>query len=236
MLQPRTYPEMLGKALVLEADPFIAMVDDDEPWAEGLFMVVVVGLTVGLARLIGGWLTAAALPPLDATIEALINGWQQLNAQLGLGIDPAAADAAIRSVVDLAAGYNGMGGGWTSLFVLVATPTGFVLQWLFYALIAHLVARLMGGTGTFSQTLGALALVMAPQGLRILTAIPFVSVSGLLLIVWSMLISYRALEVAHELPWRRAAWTAVIPPVVVTVLIAGVVVLTGIVLALGGGA
>lgn len=236
MLQPRTYPELLGKALVLEADPFMAMVDDDEPWAEGLFMVVVIGLAVGLARLIGGWLTAAALPPLDATVEALIHGWQQLNAQFGLGIDPATADATIRSLADLSAGYNGIGGGWATLFVLVATPTGFVLQWLIYAAIAHVAARLMGGTGSFSQTLGALALVMAPQVLRLLTAVPFVSVSGLLLFVWSVLISYRALEVAHELPWGKAAWSAILPPVVITVLIAGVTALATLFLAVGGGA
>lgn len=234
MLRPRTYPEMLGKALVLEADPFIAMVDDDDPWAEGLFMVVIIGLAVGAARLIGGWLTAAALPPMDASLAAVINAWQQLNAQLGLGVDPAGADASIRRIADLIAAYNGFGGGWATLFVLVATPTGFVLQWLLYAFVAFFVARLMGGTGSLSQTLGAMALIMAPQLLRLLTAIPFVSVSGLLLLVWSLLISYRALAVAHELPWQKAVWTTLLPPLLLMLIGAGVTLLTALVLAVGG--
>ncbi len=56
MLQPRSYPELMGKALMLEADPFIVMVDDDNPWVEGLFMVVVVGIAVGAAHLVGSLL------------------------------------------------------------------------------------------------------------------------------------------------------------------------------------
>ena len=36
--------------------------------------------------------------------------------------------------------------------------------------------------------------------------------SGLLLLVWSMLIAYRAMEIAHVLPWQRAILTVLIPP------------------------
>ena len=49
MLRPKAYPEMMGKALVFESEPFITMVEDDNPWVEGLFMVIVVGVAVGLA-------------------------------------------------------------------------------------------------------------------------------------------------------------------------------------------
>ena len=71
MLQPKTYPEMLGKALVFEAEPFITMVEDDNPWAEGLFMVVCMGALVGLAKVGGALLTSAIMPNSEAALSAL---------------------------------------------------------------------------------------------------------------------------------------------------------------------
>lgn len=32
MLQPTSYPRLLGQALTLEPDPFVEMADDDNPW------------------------------------------------------------------------------------------------------------------------------------------------------------------------------------------------------------
>ncbi len=46
MLQPKTYPELVGKALVLEAEPFLTLAEDDNPWVEGLFLVTCVGVLV----------------------------------------------------------------------------------------------------------------------------------------------------------------------------------------------
>ncbi len=74
MLQPKSYPEMLGKALVFEAEPFMTMVDDDNPWAEGLFMVVLMGVLVGLAQIVGVLLTAAIMPDSEALLTALLAG------------------------------------------------------------------------------------------------------------------------------------------------------------------
>ena len=53
MLQPRSYPELVAKALVLENEPFETMVDDDAPWLEGLVLVAVVSLAGGVAVAIG---------------------------------------------------------------------------------------------------------------------------------------------------------------------------------------
>lgn len=43
MLQPKTYPELVGKALALEAEPFLTLAEDDNPWVEGLFLPPVSG-------------------------------------------------------------------------------------------------------------------------------------------------------------------------------------------------
>src|SRR3989337_553023 len=96
MLQPKTYPELVGKALVLEAEPFLTLAEDDNPWVEGLFLVTCVGLVLGGVHLIGGLLGTASLPPADAVREALLPTIQQLAAQMGLGSDPAQVEATFR--------------------------------------------------------------------------------------------------------------------------------------------
>jgi len=105
--------------------------------------------------------------------------------------------------------------------MLLGIPLLLILQWLLFGLVGHMVAKGMGGAGTLNQTLGAVALAIAPQALLLFRVIPFVSVSGALLFVWSLLVAYRAMEVAHQLPWRRAVWAAVIPALVILVLAGG---------------
>lgn len=211
MLQPKTYPELLGKALVLEVEPFITMVEDDNPWVEGLFLTVSLGFGIGLAHLVGGLLLTASLPPADAVQAALVQGWRQFSPNFGAGIDPFALEARLRQVWAILTAVNGYGGGWLRLFTLVTTPCGLVVQWLLSGLVVFGAARTLGGRGSLNQTLGATALMVAPHVLTLLTAIPFVSVSNLLLLTWSLLIVYRAAEVVHELPWPRAIWVALAP-------------------------
>lgn len=211
MLRPHTYPELIGKALVLEAQPFETMVDDDQPWLEGGVLVVSVGVLVGLAQLIGNLLRTASLPSPTALLTTLLDGWQRLNAQWGLIPDNAAAEAAIRQGWAWFLLTSGYGSGWGNLLTLLLVPLGVLLQWLLVGLIVYGLGRGMGGRGTLNQVLGATALMIAPHSLLLLQVIPFVSVSGLLLAVWSLLILYRAVEVAHELPWQRAALVALLP-------------------------
>lgn len=234
MLQPRSYPTLIGKALVLEAEPFETLVDDDQPWVEGLFLVFTLGLAVGLARLLGGLLLTASLPPANALLEALLNSWQDVVARVSVTADTAALEATLRQVwaaFTLASGYDT---GWPRLLTLIATPAGLVLQWLLAGLIVHLVARALGGVGTINQTLGATALSAAPNVLLLLTAIPFVSVSALLLNAWSLLLLYRAVEVTHDLPWSRAVQAALAPLALLLLLGLVVLIVAGLGLAIGG--
>ncbi len=76
--------------------------------------------------------------------------------------------------------------------------------------------------------------MVAPHVFSLLTAIPFVSVSGLLLLVWSLLINYRATEVVHELPWQRAIWVALAPVAILLLLAFFVSFLIGSGLVIGG--
>ena len=236
MLQPKKYPEMMGKALVFEAEPFITMAEDDNPWAEGLFMVVVVGLLVGAARVIGSLLLAASMPDTDALFAAALQGIRQLGPMAAsLGLDPATLEAAAGQWQSAPFGLFRADSGWMRVYWLTLAPALLVIRWLIIGLACHGVARSLGGNGKLSQTMGAVALMVAPQILMLLEAIPFASVSGLLLTVWSVLIIYRALEVSHDLPWRKAALATLTVPALLIVFAMAAGLFFGIVIALWGG-
>lgn len=221
MLQPKRYPEMMGKALVLDADPFVVLADDDNPWIEGLFMVTLVGVGLAVAQLLRGLLLTASLPPSEAM---LVTFWQSLRdlflAGAAPGTDLAALEAAWRQAWAWSASMAGLQGGISRLLIALIAPLALLIQWLVYGLVGHVTARAMGGHGKLTQTLGATALVAAPRLLLILTAIPFVAVSQLLLGAWTLLITYRAIEVVHDLSWQRATWATVITFLVSALLFA----------------
>lgn len=228
MLQPKQYPEMLGKALVLEAEPFITMVDDDNPWAEGLFMVVVVGVLVGIAQVLSVLLTAAVMPHPDALYAAVVQLTNDLSQVLTPGMAGGSEVAEwMRNSVLPGTRFFGLTWSWLQLGWLVLAPFLLVLLWFIYGIITHFISRALGGEGRLTQTLGAVALMVAPQIFVLFQIIPFASVSTLLLWVWTLLIVYRAVEVVHNLSWRKAAGVAVAAPAMFIILLtAGTAIIT----------
>jgi hypothetical protein len=210
MLQPKTYPELLGKALMLDAEPILTMMEDDNPWVEGLFMVTCVGALLGGAHLVGGLLTTASLPPLEAVRETALASLQGALATTGSGATQ--VDALLRGLWGWAARIGGLAGGLDRLYFALWEPVWLMLQWLILGSVIHAAARGLGGRGTWVQTLGVTALTTAPHLLGLLTVIPFVAVSGLLTTVWSLLIAYRAVELTHDLSWQRAALAVAAAP------------------------
>lgn len=206
MLQPQNYPRFIGKALLLEPDPFVEMVDDDNPWIEGLFLCACIGVLVAVAQLIGNFLLTASLPPSEALLNTVLQSLRQGTAGGETLIE---LENALRSGWPLLLAYSGYDTVGFSLLTLATTPLGLIGQWLFFGLASHLLARAAGGQGTLPQTLGAVALSNAPRLLYLFTVIPFVSVASVLIHVWGVLIAFRGLEVAHELPPGPAALVAV---------------------------
>jgi hypothetical protein len=72
--------------------------------------------------------------------------------------------------------------------------------------------------------------------LGVLTLVPFVSVSGLLLGVWALLIAYRAVEVTHDLSWQRSALATLAAPALLAVLIFFATALLTLFFTIGGSA
>ncbi len=231
MLRPSIYPNLIGQAAMLEDRAFITMKHDDNPWAEGLIFTVLIGIAVAIAGFIGGLLMSASLPPANAVLDLFLSALRQQSQEVA---NLSVLEAMLRQFWEGYKLISGYDSGWQRLLLLVWTPLGLVMQWLFSGFLVHVVAKAVGGKGSFNQTLGATALMAAPALLRVLSVIPFVQVSALLLAVWSTLILFRAVEVVHELPWRKAAITSTVPLIVVLLLL-GVIETVAIALISGGG-
>ncbi len=217
MLEPRSYPKMIGQALVLEPEPFVQMVEDDNPWTEGLFLTTCIGAAAALASVIGGLLMRASLPPYNTLLNATVSGWERVAPYAGTAAEP--VSLALRENLGLWLTLLGYG-SWLRLTLLVLLPLALIVQWALMGAVGHWLARLLGGRGTLNQTLGAAGLMMAPYTLLLITVIPFVGVPLGLLAVWGLLLTYRALAIAHDLAWPRAAAAAVGTFVVVALVFA----------------
>ena len=208
MLQPRSYPEFVAKALVLDDEPFQAMVDDDNPWMEGIVLVTAVSVLAGIGLAIGGFLTAATLPDPAVALNALLQGWRQFAAVTSL--PPAQVEAVIADIWTVAATVSGYAGSWSHFLPIISVPIMALLWWLFFSIVAFGVARSMGGRGSLNATLGASALIVAPMIFHVAAIVPFASASSLMVGLWGLLIGYRAIHISHEISWRNAAWATII--------------------------
>jgi hypothetical protein len=201
------------QALLLRKEAFEKMRAAANPVVTGLMFIIVVGVAVALLGLVGNVLEWATTPDMRAIrdtvyehltrmpwwdiasganpqFQAIFDRWYDWGWDLGMALGAANL------------GYAAAG--------IVLTPLGLVVRWLIYGLLAYLFARWLGGTGDLSETLGVLALAVAPQALRALTVFPYVSV-GSLVAVWAVLCAYVGLKAAHNLPWHRAAWATLLP-------------------------
>lgn len=204
MLEPRRYPRIIGRALMLEPDAFERMAEDDAPIAEGVFLVALIGLVVGVAQSIGALLLTWASPPATA-LNAILA--RLAGAVEGIG---GMRSATLMESWQMVRFAGGLDTGWARLYPIFWQPFVLLVLWLLAGLLLYLFARALGGVATLPATMGAAALVVAPHVLRVAEVAPFLSVSSALLFAWGTLMLYRAAQTAHALPWQRAAAAAVL--------------------------
>jgi len=208
---------LLWDALFLQREAYARMRDDDNPFVEGLFVLAVLGVALGLLGVIGATLEWASSPGIAAIRDTVLTQLQQMPWWSMMQQNPQAE----------ATWYQIWNGIWDavqatspspagSLLGIVTMPLGLIVGWLIYGLLAYLFARLLGGLGTLNQTLGATALAAAPQLLNALTVLPFVAIFGLG--TWTLLCNYMALRTVHGLSWQRSVAAALLPSVVLILL------------------
>lgn len=231
---------LLWNALFLENRAYAAMSQEKSPVRKGLVILIILGLALGVAGFIGATLEWASSPSLNAIKDTVYELNQQAPWWRFMEQDPQALQMfqQIWDQVWRIVGFM-VPTPASSLGGLVARPLGLIITWLIFGLVVHLFARMLGGTAALSQTLGATSLAAAPQLLGLLTALPFVVVSGIG--VWTLLCRYMAVRVTHDLSWARAMWAVLLTFLVLLFLVflvafaGGVLLGTMISATFGGG-
>jgi hypothetical protein len=209
-------------ALLFKEDAYEEMRVSTNPVVKGLILIVVVGVVIALLNVVGTGLELASIPNLDEIKDTI---FFYMN-QMPFWDDIIREDPGFPARFEEYYNY-----GWqifprmfgapdlgTAALGIITTPLGLVIRWLIYGLLAYLFARWLGGTADLSETLGVLALAVAPQVLNVLTLLPFVEM-GNLVGVWGILCAYIGLKTAHKLPWTRAVWATLLPFILVVVVL-----------------
>jgi hypothetical protein len=211
-------------ALLFEEDAYEKMRVSDNPVVKGLILIIVVGVVIALLNLVGTGLELASMPDLSEIKDTVwyymqqMPWWDELaREQPGFTEDFARGYDYGWSIFPRLFGAPDLG---SAALGLISTPLGLIFRWLIYGLVAYVFARWLGGTGNLSETLGVLALAVAPQALNVLSLLPFVEM-GNLVSVWGILCAYFGLKTAHKLSWGRAVWATLLP----FILAAGVLIL-----------
>ena len=200
-------------ALLFKESAYEEMSTADNPVVKGLIWILVVGVVIGLCGLIGTGLELASMPDLGEIKDRIFFWMQQMPWWSEMANDPYALD-------QFELWYNR---GWdifprlfgapnlgSAAGGIIGIPLGLAIRWLVYGLLAYVFARWLGGTGNLSETLGVLALAVAPQALNVFNLIPYVEL-GNLVAVWGILVAYMGLKTAHGLSWSRAVWATLLP-------------------------
>lgn len=207
---------LMFRALFLDSEAFEELRDDDNPFIEGLFLVTLIGAGTALLSLGGRALAWTVTPSLDAVRQVVLQALQQQSWWAGMAANAEGMAAFQRSwdaVWQMLPGQFGASDLNAAALNLLFWPCAAVLAWLTYGVLAHLFARLLGGQGSLNQTLGATALASTPLLLRGLGFIPFFVIGGVLQ-TWQLILRYKALRVAHRLPWKPALGATLLPFVV----------------------
>ncbi len=204
---------LVFRALFLDSEAFDELRDDDNPFVEGLFLIVLIGFSAALLSLIGQFLAWASVPSVDAVRGVVLDALQGQPWWSSLAGNPASLES-FQRVWDTAwrifPRLFGAPDPAAAALNLLAWPVWLVLSWLLYGLLAFVFAARLGGRGSLRGTLGTVALAFIPFLLRGLGLVPFLVVGGVLN-TWQLILRYKAVRSAHELPWGRALVATLLP-------------------------
>jgi hypothetical protein len=212
--------DLVLRALFLDDWAFDQMRDDDNPFVEGLFLIVIIAFLTALLALVGQLLGWLSMPPLDEIKAVILNLIQQMPWWGAMSANPEALagfqrtwNLAWQAIPPLFGAPDPRG----AVFNILAWPISGVIIWLVYGVLAHLYARLFNGGGTLNQTLGTTALAFTPWMFQGLHVIPFVTLAGFIG-VWQLILRYKALRSTHQLGWAQTMWATVLPLITLLML------------------
>ena len=229
---------LVFRALFLDSDAYDQLRDDDNPFVEGLFLVVIIGVVTALLNFIGQSLAWAGTPSMNAIKDVV---WQAFP-QMSWWSQMAGNATAVANFEEYyALGWQifprlfGAPDPASAALNIITWPLLAVLSWLVYGILAHLFSRMLGGTGRLSQTLGTVSLSFTPLLLRGLGFLPYFTV-GAVMNTWQLICRYKAVRSAGQMSWGRAFWATLLPFVVYLVFWAIFGVAGGLIIAAAASA
>lgn len=224
-------PTVLG-ALTLQESAYRAAAEDEHPIRNGLIFLVMIGVVVAVAGVIGAGITWWISPDLASLRDAIWQGLQGMPwREQFSGSELQQMDAQMQETFDqvwqIVSGFTpGIGQAAAGV---VFTPLAFIVGWFVYGLLAHGFARLLGGHASLPQTYGALSLAYAPNLLNAVQVVPMVQTAGLAM--WSTVCTYVALKTVHGISPGRAFWATLLPFLLVVFVAVGLGLAIGLVAA-----
>lgn len=208
-LSERTVDDSTGalgltrEALLLNEDAYAVVRDSASPLGRGfaaLLWILLFALVARGVALFLGMLTTPRLDLLQSRIYDMLTGLGFYQAQAQQAPDFAAqfrqGYVALWELLRLLGGYPSTAG---TISVVASLLLYGLLGWLIYGLIAHVVARWLGGRASLGQTLGALALAYAPLLLTVIVIIPGARVAAPLIFLLVLVTRYQAIKTVHDL-------------------------------------
>jgi hypothetical protein len=199
---------LYGKALLLRDSAYQEVLAAPGPRREGLKLLIVLFVTVGLATSLGLTLDLLTLPRVE-TLEAQVSGFVfNSQAYQALSSGGPTGGQIFNVIYQLFWFVLKIDLGYPSPRDIVFAPLSMLslglFRWVTFAVFGEWVARRLGGSARPHAFWAALALAAAPALLRLLDIIPGFYLPGSLMLAWLALTSYQAIRATYPtFSWKR---------------------------------
>lgn len=218
------FVELWLGGMFLKPQTYAYMRDRKNAAANGATYIAVIGVLTALAGIVGAGVRYAGSPSVAAIKNTVLTHIQAMPFYTQTpGLD-VAFNEGFQRVWDqfgsLFVGYPADGAGLVQLLItLLTNPLWLLLTWLLYGALVHLVGRGWNRETSYGELLGPLALAASPQLLRAFELLPGGSASGVVIVLWSLVLNIFAVKAAYQTTTRRAVWGALFPILLALVLL-----------------
>lgn len=211
------YWELWLGALFLKREAYEYQRDREDTFAHGLLFLVLIGVIVALAGIVGAGVRYTTAPSMEALKNTVLTHLQAMPfydqmPDIGQQQFLSGYNQTWSTLGGLFMGYPTNAAGWMmQLASVIITPLFWIIIWLIYGALAHIIASRGNPQSNFAHGLGTLALATAPQALNVINILPNAGVGSVALALWTMILNVFALRVAYQTSTTRAIWAALFP-------------------------
>lgn len=211
------------QALLLQEEVYEPLLEVPRPFRRGFGIIAVIMLVVSLAYAVGIVINLLTMPRVDLVQQGIyqaVTGSAWYAGQVALR--PAFAGffdfmyGLTWQILRIVGGYPSWLG---AVYAFISVVLLGILNWLGYGVLAHMVARWLGGSRDISKSrfLAVLSLSYAPTLLLIANIVPGLTVPASLIGLWTLITNYQAISVTYKLSWGRSALITVLPYVLAVI-------------------